>query len=134
MLRYSVIFFIFYVSITLMFFILIKKLHRLIGECLLPPSNILPHSYQELSTIMKDIGMEYQTIHACPNEHIIYHKQHEFAIECPDFHISRYRSDQITKKVPHKVLRYIPIILHLQWLFRCTSLAQFMDYHACNRS
>ena len=82
---------------------------------------------------MNHIGMKYQTIHTCPNDHILYHKKHEFAIECPDCHISRYQSDQITKKVPHKVLQYI-LIPHLQRLFRCTSLAQFMDYYAHNRS
>ena len=86
----------------------------MIGECLLPPSNILPRSYRELSAIMKDIGMEYETIHACLNNHIIYHKQHEFATQCPIFRISRYQSDQLTKKVPHKVLRHIPIIPRLQ--------------------
>ena len=47
---------------------------------------------------MNQIGMKYQIIHACPNDHIIYHKQHEFAIECPDCHIRRYQLDQITKK------------------------------------
>lgn len=83
---------------------------------------------------MKDIGMEYQVIDACPNDHIIYHKQHEFQIEFPECHISRYRIDQITKRGPRKVLFYIPIIPRMQRLFKCTSLAQFMDYHACNRS
>ena len=83
---------------------------------------------------MKDVGMEYQTIHACPNNHIIYHKQHEFATKYPICHISRYQLDQLTKKVPHKVLRHIPIIPHLQQLFKCNSLAQSMDYHAQNRS
>ena len=78
--------------------------------------------------------MKYQTIHACPNDHLLYHKQHKFVIEFPDCHINRYRLDQITKKVPHKALQYIPIIPRLQQLFRCTSLAQFIDYHACTRS
>ena len=59
---------------------------------------------------MNQIGMKYQTIHVCPNDHILYHKKYEFTIEWPDCHISRYQSDQITKKVPHKVLRYIPIL------------------------
>lgn len=45
MLRYNVIFVIFYVSVPLMFFILTIFFHRLIGERLLPPSNILPCSY-----------------------------------------------------------------------------------------
>ena len=48
--------------------------------------------------------------------------------------MSRYRTDRVTKKVPQKVLCYILIIPRLKWLFRCSSLAQFMDYHACNRS
>ena len=49
---------------------------RLLGEFLLPPSNILPHTYRDLSAIMKDIGMEYQAIDACPNVEIIYYKQY----------------------------------------------------------
>ena len=36
--------------------------------------------------------------------------------------------------MPHKVLRYIPIIPRLQRLFRCKNIAQFIDYHARNRS
>ena len=115
MLRY-VIFVIFNVSIPLVLIILINHTWccRLIGEFLLPPSNILPHSYRKLSTIVNQIGMKYLIIHACINDHILYHKQHEFAIECPDCHISRYQLDRITKKVPHKVLQYITIISHLK--------------------
>ena len=48
--------------------------------------------------------------------------------------LSRYRIDQVTKKVPHKVLCYIPIIPHLQRLFRCNNIEKFMDYHARNKS
>ena len=66
-----------------------------------------------------------------PNDHAIYYNQHEFATEC---HISRYQTDQVTKKVHHKVLHHIPIIPRLQRLFRCNNIAQFMDYHARNRS
>ena len=65
---------------------------------------------------MKEIGMHYESIHACPDDHVIYYNQHEFAtecLECPECHISIYRIDQVTKKVPHKVLRYIPIIPRL---------------------
>jgi hypothetical protein len=83
---------------------------------------------------MKDIGMDYQTIDACPNDHIIYYGQHASKIKCLQCLISRYRTDQVTKRVPQKVLLHIPIILHLQRLFRCESIAQFMDYHACNIS
>jgi hypothetical protein len=49
---------------------------RLVGEFILPSSNTLPHTYQELSAIMDDIGMDYQAIDACPNDHIIYYGQY----------------------------------------------------------
>ena len=101
---------------------------------MLPPSNILPCTYRDLSSIMKEIGMHYEAIHACLDDHVIYYNQHEFATECPECHVSRYRIDKVTKRVPQKVLRYIPIIPRLQRLFRCKNITQFMDYHAQNRS
>ena len=58
---------------------------------------------------MKEIGIHYEAIHPCSDDHAKYYNLHEFAIECPEFHISRYRTDQVTKKVPLKVLCYIPI-------------------------
>ena len=102
----------------------------LIAEFLLPPSNILPHIYQYLSTIMKDIGMQYEAIHACPYDHVIYYNQHEFAIECPECHISRYRTDQVTKKVPHKVLHYIPICYLLNKLIFNRSISDNLVLHS----
>ena len=82
-------------NVPLILFILTTYIfcYRLIGKFLLPSSNILPRSYQELFVVMKDIGMEYEAIHACPNDHIIYYKEHEFATQCPIYHISRYQSD-----------------------------------------
>jgi hypothetical protein len=56
---------------------------RLLGEFLLPSSNILPCTYRDLHAIMKDIGMDYQTIDACPNNNIIYYGQHASKTECP---------------------------------------------------
>ena len=78
--------------------------------------------------------MHYEEIQACPDDHVIYYNRHEFAIECLECHISRYRTNQVTKKMAHKVLRYIPIIPRLQCLFRCKNIAQFMDYHAHSKS
>ena len=82
---------------------------RLLGD-LLPTSNIFPRTYQEISVIMKEIGMDYQAIDACPNDHIIYHGQYALENECPQCQISRHRTDKASNKVSRKVLRYIPII------------------------
>ena len=48
----------------------------MLGEFLLPPSNNLPLTCQEVFLIMKEIGMEYQAIDACLNDHIIYYGQY----------------------------------------------------------
>jgi hypothetical protein len=83
---------------------------------------------------MKEIGMEYQAIDACTNDHIIYYGQYALENEFPQCQISIYRTNKASKKLPHKVLRYIPIIPRFHWLFKCQSIAQFMDFHAKNRS
>ena len=75
-----------------------------------------------------------EAIHGCLDDHVIYYNQHEFATKCSECHVSRYRTDKITKTVPQKVLCYIPIIPRFQRLFRCKNIAQFMDYHARNIS
>ena len=36
--------------------------------------------------------------------------------------------------MPRKVLRYILIIPHFQWLFRCQSIARSLGYHSKNKS
>ena len=82
---------------------------------------------------MKEIGMDYPAIDACPNDHIIYYGQNALENECPQCQISRYRTDKASKKASHKVLRYISMIPHFQWLFKCQSIAQFMNFHAKNR-
>ena len=106
----------------------------MLGEYLLPSPNTLPRTYRDLRAIMKHFGMEYNTIDACPKDHIIYYGEHALKTECPKCGTSRYRTDQLTKKVPQKVLRHIPIIPRLQRMFRCNNIAQFMDYHSKNRS
>ena len=77
---------------------------------MLPPSIVLPRTYRDLHVIMKDIGMEYQAIHACPNDYILYYKQHASKENCPKCDERIYQNDKVTKKVPCKVLHHIPII------------------------
>ena len=67
---------------------------------------------------MKEIGMEYQAIDACPNDHIIYYGQYALENDFPHCQISRYQTYKVSKKVPRTVLHYIPIIPRFQWLFR----------------
>jgi hypothetical protein len=86
----------------------------LLAKFILPLSNVLCHGYQDLHSIMKYIGMEYQAIHACPDDHIPYYGEYALKEECSKCEISRYRTDQVRKRMPCKVLRYIPIIPRLR--------------------
>ena len=58
---------------------------RLSSEFLLPLSNVLCCTYQDLHVIMNDIGMEYQVIHACPDDHILYYGEHALKEELLKF-------------------------------------------------
>ena len=78
--------------------------------------------------------MDYQAIDACPNDHMVYYGKYASENKFPQCEISRYRTDQVTKKVLRKFIRYIPIITLFQQLFKCQSIAEFMDFHAKNRS
>ena len=106
----------------------------LLGEFLLPPSNNLQFTYREVLLIMKEIGMDYQSIDACPNDHIIYYGKYASENRFSLCELNRYRIDQLTKNIPLKFIRYIPIITHFQRLSSFQSIAQFMDYHEKNRS
>lgn len=101
---------------------------------ILPKDNKLPHSHREVSSIMKDIGMEYKTYDACPNDHILYYGENANLQQCPVCHTNRYRQDQVSKKVPYKVLRHIPLKPRFERMFKCKELAKYMDYHAQGRS
>ena len=72
---------------------------------------------------MKDFGIEYNTIYACPKDDIIYYGEHLSKAKCSKCGTSRYQMDQLTKNVPQKVLCHIPIIPCLQRMFRCNSIA-----------
>ena len=69
----------------------------MLSEFMLPPLNVLLRTYLDLHTIMKDIGMEYQAIHACPNDDILSYREHASNEKCPKCEESRYRSDRVTK-------------------------------------
>ena len=66
---------------------------RLLGEFLSPPSNNLPLTCREVFLIVKEIGMDYQAIDACPNDNIIYYGQYASENKCPQCEISKHRTD-----------------------------------------
>ena len=73
----------------------------------LPEENMLPKSYYEAKKILCSMGFEYQKIHACPNDCILYRDEFEEIHKCPKCGVSLYKvkddecsSDESIKKHP----------------------------------
>ncbi|KAF7139861.1 hypothetical protein RHSIM_Rhsim06G0085100 [Rhododendron simsii] len=106
----------------------------------LPEGEKLPNSYYEAKKVLGELGLSYKKIHACPNDCMLYWKEHIDDTECHVCHEQRYKtvdnhegaegtSAKKCKKVPRKVLRHFPLIPRLQRLFMSSKIASFMKWH-----
>jgi hypothetical protein len=95
---------------------------------------MFPSICREARQLLDELGIEYKQIHSGINEFILYRGEYQNKVECRVCKENRYRTYVQGPTVPKKVLRHMPIIPRLQRMFRCNSLAQFMDWHAKNMS
>ncbi|XP_038708541.1 uncharacterized protein LOC120003590 [Tripterygium wilfordii] len=97
----------------------------------LPKGETLPKDYYEAKTIMRNLGLSYQRIHACKNGCVLFWKENEDKQECPTCGDSRWveRYGKRHNKVPKKVLLYFPLMPRLQRLFMCRKTAMHMRWH-----
>jgi len=107
---------------------------------ILPEGNTLPSSHYEAKKILCPIGMEYQKIHVCPNDCILYIKEFEGLYKCPRCEVSRYKvkdndgdDNDMRKGPPAKVLWYVPIIPRLRHFFANVNDANNLTWHANGR-
>jgi ferredoxin-like protein FixX len=93
---------------------------------MLPEDNELPISTYQAKKMMCPMGLEVERIHACPNNCILYRKEHANKHKCVLCGASRYKrikdsdelDDDVTKNgPPAKMLWYLPIIPRLKRLF-----------------
>jgi len=100
------------------------KLLKIQKKMLLKP-NELPTTTYEAKKIVCPLGLQIDKIHACPNDSILYHGEHENLDEYPVCSASRYKilrddpgdvedKERPKKKIPAKVMRYAPIIPRLK--------------------
>ena len=55
---------------------------------MLPKDNTLPKNHYEAKNILCPVGMEYQKIHACPNDCILYRNEFAEMRTCPTCGVS----------------------------------------------
>ena len=104
---------------------------------MLPEDNVLPSSMHEAKKTLSALGLEYEKIHACPNDCILYWKEYKDAIVCPNCGLSRWKlaknSKEQRKGVPAKVLWYFPPIPRFQRMYKSSETANNLVWHAKER-
>jgi hypothetical protein len=78
---------------------------------LLPKENVLPGSWKEAKNILSSIGMEYQIVHACVNDCMLFHGNNAHLTECSTCEEARYDPHMLIEKVPEKSVRWFPLFL-----------------------
>ena len=84
------------------------KLLELLSN-MLPKGNTLLTCNYDAKKILCLMGMEYQKIHACPNDCVLYRKELAMLHQCPQCGVSRYKQkhsefESDSKGPPTKVL------------------------------
>ncbi|XP_049378073.1 uncharacterized protein LOC125842813 [Solanum stenotomum] len=103
----------------------------------LPEGETLPKSFYDSKKIIKDLGLEYKKIHACPNDCMIYWNETKDRTSCKFCKALRYKqfkgasvnSSSETSNIPSKVFRYFPLIPRLQRLFMSAKASNQMRWH-----
>ena len=74
------------------------------------------------------LGMEYEKIHACPNDCVLYRKELKNASLCPTYGTSRWRTYKTGTKrrkgIPAKVMSYFPQIPRFKRMFQSSKIAK----------
>lgn len=83
--------------------VFMDKLFALLSRKCLPASNAAPTTRQEAKLVLSTIGMDYEAIHACPNDCILYKGRYRKRTRCPTCRARRYRKDVQGTKIPVKV-------------------------------
>ncbi|TYK01284.1 uncharacterized protein E5676_scaffold49G00750 [Cucumis melo var. makuwa] len=93
-------------------------------------SSIIPRSYYEAKRKLRDLGLGYETIHACKYECLLYWKEFADLQHCPTYGEARYKVNHNRgKKISHKVLRHFPLVPRLQHLFVSQEGSADMRWH-----
>ncbi|KAL4030764.1 hypothetical protein IC575_009016 [Cucumis melo] len=97
-------------------------------------NNTIPSSFYEAKQKLRDLGLGYETIHACKYDSVLYWKEFADLQHCPTCGEARYKVNHNRgKKIPHKVLRHFPLVPRLQRLFVSHEGSADMRWHRDKR-
>ncbi|XP_058207294.1 uncharacterized protein LOC131320577 [Rhododendron vialii] len=94
----------------------------------------IPWNIYDAKKFLRDLGLEYIPIHACKYDCALFWKENANLENCPTCNEPRYKvNDGTGKKIPHKILRYLPLTPRLQRLYYCKKTAPDMRWHKDKR-
>ncbi|CAM8979379.1 unnamed protein product [Rhodiola kirilowii] len=105
-----------------------KMLHN--TKKILPPDNNYPGSYKDVKKVLRNMGMGYETIHACEHGCVLSYKEFKDQLSCPVCGEARYTQFGSKSKVPKKTVKYFPLTPRLQRLYMSPHIASQMRWHA----
>jgi hypothetical protein len=90
----------------------VDELFTILHGNLLPEENGLPKNYHVAKTLMRRLGLSYNTIHACKNGCVLFRGDLANEEWCPQCSQPRFK-DEHRKKILIKMLRHFPVIPRL---------------------
>ncbi|XP_074346990.1 uncharacterized protein LOC141685807 [Apium graveolens] len=109
------------------------------------PEAHLPLSFNVAKNVIKDLGLHYEKIQACPNSCMLYWAENKDKVECHTCGVSRCvvqekkgsgvnnEPEKLIHKVPANVMRYFPLNPRLQRMFMCKEFSKIMTWHLVGR-
>ncbi|XP_028051175.1 uncharacterized protein LOC114255823 [Camellia sinensis] len=106
-----------------------------------PKGETLPKSFYATRALLRELGLDYHKVHACPRDCSLYWKETASRDDCIVCQTPRYKqfegekNDYKTKqqRIPQKIVRYFPLIPRLQRLFMSSKTASLMRWHVEGR-
>ncbi|XP_063949930.1 uncharacterized protein LOC108221456 [Daucus carota subsp. sativus] len=109
----------------------------LLVASMLPEGNTFPSSFSEAKKSLCVLGMEYEKIHVCPNDCLLYRgEREEDEMRCRICQASRWKLNKKGEElegVPAKVLWYFPLIPRLRNLFSSPKTTKDLTWYDTER-
>jgi hypothetical protein len=106
----------------------------------LPEGQDLPNNFHASRKYIKDVGVGYESIHACKHDCIMYRGRYSQAEQCPVCKTSRWKSIKTgidgkrVYKTPEKVIRHFKLKHRVRRLFLSSKTSPDMVWHSTGRT
>ncbi|XP_038698007.1 uncharacterized protein LOC119995565 [Tripterygium wilfordii] len=107
-----------------------------------PVAKTFPNSFNGAKKIIDRLGLQYEKIHACPNDCMLFWKEKSNNDACSICGASRWKNAENNlinntlgkkKRTPAKVLRFFPLKPRLKRLYMSSKTSELMKWHANDR-